>query len=113
MEKQNFNRKTLHTLELNNSTRIIHQDTILKHEQEFYADLYHTRMEELPPKDDYLGNISSARLTLEEKLLLDEDLVLEEIIEAIKAMKNKVPGMDALQIEFYKQFLPILAPFLL
>ncbi len=49
-----------------------------------------------------------------EKECCDQDIVLEEVVDAIKYLKcNKSPGHDGIAADFYKQFSDTLAPFLL
>ena len=112
-EKSNFNRTVINTL-IANGVRITHQLRILKEEQIFFEELYKSRMEELAPDPDYLNDPNIPRITEVQRLSLDDPIVIEEIIEAIKFLKSgKVVGVDWLPIEICKRFSCKLAPVLL
>ncbi len=80
----------------------------------FYANLYKSSYCSDSAKHflDPLTNTNT--ISALEKECCDQDLVLEEVVDAIKYLKcNKSPGNDGIVADFYKQFSDTLAPFLL
>ena len=97
-----------------NGRLITHEKRIQEEQQKFYEVLYKSRKDELRPPPDYLDTVFMLCLSDDEKLLLDEPLVFEEVFEAIRMLKNgKCAGTDGLSIEVYKTYKHKLMPLLL
>ena len=85
-----------------------HQRKVLKEQFRFYSELYKSRIDELLPTPQYLDNLELPSLTEDEHLMLDEPLVIEEVAEAIKSLKNnKAAGCDGLKIYKRYSYLPV------
>ena len=85
----------------------------------FIKSFTHQNGEDLAPINSptiqqYLQSLNVMQLSEDEKLVLEEHIVKEEIIEAVKSLSNlKSPGSDGLPVEVYKHYLLKLIPFLL
>ena len=76
---------------------------ILAELNKFYARLFKSK--DLEVDDLYLNDVSTPVLREDQKMMLEEPLLIEEIHIAIKQMKrDKCPGLDGLPIEFYDVF---------
>ena len=84
LEKQRFNSKVINLLEREDGTKITDQKEILEEEKRFFQTLYTSQASELNISLDYLINLEFPSLDINEKEMLDERIVLEEIIEAVK-----------------------------
>ena len=118
-EKQLHNSRTLEALNNQYGVKLTHQAQILKEEYNFFRILYQTKREEITqpyPNDtirEYFNDFKIPKLTEDESLMLEEPIVFEEVVEAIKVMpNNKAPGSDGICIEVYKCYLFKLAPIL-
>ena len=113
LEKRLHNQKTLKAIIIDDGRRITHYRRVLEEQQHFYETFYKSRFEELSPVPNYLDNLNLPQLSEEERLILEEPIVKEEIIEAIKVMNNgRATRFDGYPTEFFKKFLPILSDFL-
>lgn len=82
--------------------------------QQFYKELYtsdiNPTQEELT---DFFSNINLPKLTPDQVEVLDNPITENEIRTAISGMKSgKSPGLDGFPVEYYKQYIDILAPLL-
>ena len=110
LEKRNYSNKVISKLEIDNKI-IEDQDKILLEEKEFYSKLYKESLsvndEKYRDSRKYFFDISDSfpQLSEEQKNYCDKDITENEILNAIKDLKNgKTPGSDGLPIEFYKFF---------
>ena len=84
---------------------ITHNNRILKEQNKFYQILYQTRQDELRPDPNYLDTLVLATLSEDEKLMLEEPLVYEEVFEAINSLRNsRAPGTEEIVIEVYETY---------
>ena len=114
LEKCNRNSATICTLITQNGICITDQTAILNEENRFFKDLYHSRENDLLISATYLEGLELPCISEDVKLMLEEPLAIEEIIEATKALKNnKASGTDGICIEVYKKYMYILAATLL
>ena len=80
----------------------------------FYSDLYSSRTPASVLQDDYLDEVTLARLTASDHLFLAEPCSNDEIQAVIGGLKaSKAPGSDGLPPDFYKAFRNLLGPVLL
>ena len=57
--------------------------------------------------EQFLDTVEIPQIPKEQQSFLDSEILLTEISEAVKNMKNgKCPGTDGLPVEFYKIFWP-------
>jgi len=90
------------------------QKVIGKFCSKFYTDLYTSKFCHRDASDffDSLQNVQ--QLNMVDKDFCDAPITMNEIVEAIKSLKNgKSPGTDGLTSEFYKLFSKKIASFLL
>lgn len=82
--------------------------------QKYYEALY-TPIVYLDPKalTDFFTNIDLPKLSLDQVKLLDGPVTETEIGKSALGMTNgKSPGLDGFPVEYYRQFIGILAPIL-
>uniref|UniRef100_A0A3B3B502 Reverse transcriptase domain-containing protein n=1 Tax=Oryzias melastigma TaxID=30732 RepID=A0A3B3B502_ORYME len=80
--------------------------------RKYYEDLYKSDNPEI--QHQFLDNLKMPTLTEEEKVGLERNITMEELLEALKEMSSgKAPGPDGLPIELYKKFAVKLLPHLL
>ena len=102
LEKYRSRAKSMNKI-ISNGKLITKQEEILKEQSKFYQQLY--AKDDSVKFDMKLSNQSSSKLDDTQKVLLDSEITLEEIGEAIKEMpRNKAPGLDGLNADFYKVF---------
>uniref|UniRef100_A0A803TCP9 Reverse transcriptase domain-containing protein n=1 Tax=Anolis carolinensis TaxID=28377 RepID=A0A803TCP9_ANOCA len=81
----------------------VSDDEILVAFREFYTNLY--KKEEIDPDkiSQYLGELRLSKITDQQRELLNKEITLEEIKNALKVIKpNKAPGSDGFPVSFYK-----------
>ena len=89
------------------------QSDILSEAQKFYKKLYTEEGVDNMAQNDMLQNLDKT-ISPESYNLLERDLELSELQEALKNMANgKTPGLDGICCEFYKKFAAKLLPILL
>ena len=111
MEIRKKNMSTIDVLIRENGIRATFRDDIMKEQTKFCTS---QKIEELQSPQDCLKDVTIPKLTNVEKLSLDDPLVIEEVIEAIKALRNKKsPGIDGISIEYFKCFSAKITPLLL
>ena len=110
LEKQNFQKKTIHRLQLKDGTVTSDPVLIRKEQFNFYKNLYHTSG---PINENYLNSFDTPKINEETRNYLDSPITLEEIACAVKQLNNnKMSGCDGIPIEFYKVMWPKLKDFL-
>lgn len=78
----------------------------------FYEDMFKRQGVDKIEEDFFLNQIK-VKVSMEDKVLCDDEIIEEEIDTAIKQLKlGKSPGIDGLTNEFYKNFREILVPIL-
>ena len=59
-----------------------------------------SRQEELAPPPNYLQNLKIPKLNQDERVVLDEPIVFEEIIEAIRALVAKYQAQMGFRLKY-------------
>ena len=101
LEKSKSKSKSMRTICTQNGEVTHDPREVLKYQEEFYQQLY---------KEDSsivrtLESIPGTKLDVTQCILLDSEITLEEISEALKEMpRNKAPGPDGIPADFYKVF---------
>ena len=110
LEKRNFNKKTIHHLQLDNGEIVTNTKQIQNAQTEYYRQLYYT----VSPMDlRYIDNLEMPIISTEEMEMLKQPPTLKEVSEAVANLpNNKVGGTDGIPIDFYKMFWPKLKKFI-
>ena len=111
LEKRNYLNKDMKAMETKDGIIVKEQEKILLEQKRFYQELYTSNkmvVFDLQPRDDEM-------ILLEEhRKLLSVPITLDEIKNSVQMLaKNKVPGLDGLNKEFYEYFFVELGPVLL
>ena len=107
LEKAKYNAKTCFKIIDHDLGEITNTEDILETQRKFYLELYDV------DKDVNFNMINSSGVYVpqEIKTLQNQKVIQEDIIKAIKGMKNsKTPGKDGIPVDFYKVFWNLLAP---
>ena len=105
LEKKNFLNKTMKRLRLPDGTTVTEQSVIMKHQVQFYKDLY-TANEEIVFN---LKNESGVYLNEDQTNCMKQDITYAESVTALEDMKNdKAPGCDGLTVNLFKVIWPII-----
>ena len=81
------------------------QGEILKYQREFYKKLYSSERNDEIDYDAFLNDPSLPTLTEFQRQACEQDLTLEECHLSLKTFsKNKSPGTDGINVEFYDYF---------
>ena len=113
LEKQNYIKKHVRKLKLDNGTTTTDPKKINSEMRLFYKNLYksHSNNE---CSDDFFSSDSIPTLSEFEKTACDRPLTKDECFKTLKTFKkNKSPGNDGLTYEFYAKFWIIVADFLI
>ena len=106
LEKQRSKNNTIYRLVDNiTNVKITDCDDILETITEYFENIY--RYEDIPEAEQYddifLDPLNSPRLDERQKNDLDQDVTEDEVLSALKLMKNgAAPGLDGIPIEVYK-----------
>ena len=108
LEKRNYDNKYIKTLKKENE-EISDQKEILEMEQQFYSQLYTTKLNQEKLEELNNTNFTSIenipKLNEEDKSTCEEPLSMEECGKALKELpNNKSPGGDGFTTNFYKFF---------
>ncbi len=106
LEKRNSNNKTINRLLNDEGSIIDKQKLILEETSNFYKNLYTSKTDKEPDFETIGGfDINIPNLSNEDSNLLNTELDLSEILNALKSTSNnKSPGIDGLPADFYKVF---------
>ena len=106
MEKRNFINKNIRKLNNNDGSTIVDQNLILNQVKIYHKNLYSSRDNTLNDCNlSYIIEETTPTLTDQESLTLEGNITCEDILTALKLMKNgKSPGTDGFSVEFYKMF---------
>lgn len=105
LEKQNYNRKTLKRLKLEDGTITQKPSEILDTLYQYYQNLYTSHFDQEFIDTTYLDKLNLPQLKDRDFGLLESPLTKDEIQDAIKTLKpNKSPGIDGIPAEFYQFF---------
>ena len=110
--KQQFNRTLITSVENENGTLVTNRGEINESFKTFYQKLYTSQggmeQEEI---DRFLSQVDLPTLSEEKLKEIGGDITLEEVQQAIRKISSgKAPGNDGLPIDFYKEFIDLLAP---
>ena len=107
LEKRNYNRKTISELELENGEFIYNEKKILSAVQNFYRDLYTSKMSGTQSEFDHCTqNLTIPELLSDERDKMVRILTFDECKETVKSFSNgKSIGGDGFTVEFYRSFL--------
>ena len=107
LEKKNYNVKYIKKLITEKSVIITKPDEILQEEKKFYEDLYTSKIDQCDAdaSNSFLKPEIIPQINDIDKQICDAPLKLEELMKAVKELKNdKTPGNDGLTSNFYKFF---------
>lgn len=80
---------------------------IMQEQSKFYTRLYKSN----PDVKFQLFNETNNQLTEEQKIMLDQEITLDELTTALNTLPcNKTPGLDGLTAEFYRKFWKKMGP---
>ena len=100
LEKCKSKAKTMMKLEVEGAV-ITDPDLILHEQENFYRKLY---TKDSKVRFNWVNN-TDRKLNETQKILMDSEITVEEIAQAIKQMpSNKTPGPDGLSANFFKMF---------
>ena len=110
LEKTNYNKKTISELELENGAFIYNEKEILSAIEDFYRDLYTSKISGAQSEfDHFTQNLTTPQLLNDERDELEGILTFEECKDTLKSFSNgKSPGEDGFTVEFYRCFFDIL-----
>ena len=103
LEKRNYNLKYVKKLITDKAIELTEPDQILDEEKQFYKDLYTSKIKQCKDACQFfLKPESMPQLNEIDKQLCDAPLKLEDLVKAVKELKNdKSPGNDGLSANFY------------
>jgi len=107
LERKEGERKQMLHLKLPDGTLTTNPKEMRNHAKNFYSDLFKARHCDINCMEDLLRDLP--KITDDQRQLLEADIHLDEISEAVKKLSNgRSPGIDGLPSEFCKQFWTIL-----
>ena len=114
LENRNFMEKVITKLVDANGEEYNNSADILNLQKQYYQDLYKDEIDiDDVPISDVIGE-NGCKLNMEESNSLEGEITYEELVNALKNMKNsKSPGMDGFTAEFFKFFWVDLGNFIL
>ena len=105
LEKQNYVKKHIRKLKLNNNVVTTDQQKIKTEMEYFYSNLYKSSLNEENVDDDFFPSQCMPNLSAQDKQFCDLPITSDECFNTLNTFKkNKSPGNDGLTFEFYKQF---------
>ena len=110
LEKQNFKRKTITELRLEDNKIVSDKDEILKSIEDFYGNLYKSKGP-LPEAEfhPFTSELNLPKISDDERGMLEGLFSFEECKEALKCLNdNKSPGEDGFTVEFFECFFNVI-----
>jgi hypothetical protein len=105
LEKHNQEIKNIKILKDSNGKDIDNREEILEYIKDFYMKLYSENPEVSKNINDFKEFVSDKSLNIDDSAYLDRPFTENEIFEAVKDLpKNKTPGIDGFNKEFYEYF---------
>ena len=106
LEKKNGDDKLITQLKVGGNNKIVtEQQQILREVKCFYANLYRGNGIDPNCVNDYVSSQEMKYLSTDEQVHCEGQMNVQECKQAVFSMKrNKAPGIDGLQIEFYVVF---------
>ena len=111
LERKNGQSRMMHTLRSEEGQEFTEPAELRNYAMIFYSKLYESELvhSDTPSSDMPTGAFLSGlpKVTEESHAELEKVLTLQELEQALMSMENdRAPGIDGLQIEFYKTFWP-------
>lgn len=111
--KQNYSKKTLKRIRLQDGSIIQGQAEILQEQCRFYRNLYKSHFDQEYIDTTYLDQLDLPNLKPFDFQILESAVTKSEIAKAIKTLKpQKTPGIAGIPAEFYQVFWTKLGDFL-
>ena len=111
LEKTNYDKKCIREIKLENEEITSNLALINKEIENFYKNMYTSKVDNMQSSqaskgfNDYIKDINSPRLSMEEQEDLDQSLTCQELKDALNCLaENKTPGEDGFTKEFYAAF---------
>ena len=105
LERKNYVEKTIKQLKTDNDSITTDQKEILKEIQTYYCNFFKSRNINETPISSIIDDNNVRKLDDNTSKQLEGKLTAEEILYAIKNMKNdKSPGIDGFPVEFFNIF---------
>ena len=110
LEKQNFKRKTITELRLEDDKIVSDENEILKSIEDFYGNLYKSKGSLSEAEfHQFTSELNLPKISDDERGMLEGLLSFEECKEALKCLyDNKSPGEDGFTVEFFKCFFNVI-----
>ena len=115
LEKNNYEKKLVREVKLDNGEVKSQRNDIEKELEKFYSDMYTSRVEVTEGVEErrsfefFIDSVDIPKLSDEDQQLLEKDLTLEELKEAVSSFSdNKTPGEDGFTKEFYETFFDLI-----
>ena len=116
LEKNNYEKKLVREVKLDNGEVKSKRNNIEKELEKFYSDMYTASrvevtegVEERRSFEFFIDSVDIPKLSDEDQQLLEKDLTLEELKKAVSSFSdNKTPGEDGFTKEFYETFFDLI-----
>ena len=120
LEKNNYEKKLIREVKLENGEIISNFAQVNKEIEDFYGKMYTSKMfgsdvsEHNHNSHKFIEGLNIPQLNIEEQESLEKDLTFEELKDALTSVAdNKSPGEDGFTKEFYEAFFDLLGKYLL
>ena len=114
LEKQNYIKKQVRKLTLNNGITVTDQQTIGKEMESFYSKLYKSELNYNKLDNTFFTSEKIPTISNIERDIIDAPITIEECKITLNTFKkNKSPGNDGLTYEFYDKFWNIISNILI
>ncbi|KAL6462578.1 hypothetical protein MHYP_G00290000 [Metynnis hypsauchen] len=108
LERKNGQRRFMHAVWSESGDLVSEPSEILQQTVSFFSKLFESEQATSRDVEKRFFPLQ-ARITQQSATLLDTELSLEELYEALQGMENgRAPGIDGLPMEFYKAFWSVL-----
>ena len=120
LEKNNYEKKLIREVKLENGEIISNFAQVNKEIEDFYGKMYTSKMSGSDVSEHnhnihkFIEGLNIPQLNIEEQESLEKDLTFEELKDALTSVAdNKSPGEDGFTKEFYEAFFDLLGKYLL
>ena len=113
LEKSHFKLSTISQLKITDQEFVTSDKEILAECETFYKKLYTSQENVIPKEGVFFPTENDTVLDNNEAMSCEGHLTEQECLKALRSMdRDKTPGTDGLQAEFYKCFLerPVSSP---